>query len=379
MYRQYSSRNQRNRGIKVKNALQICLFVAICFWLIYQVKRSHDKNEEFEASGEKGFLDRGSVGGLIRIRRKNIHPLYEEIVTEKKQDDEATEEEETTEEDEHEVDKLNTEVDQEEDNVTDGAREDGIDRETEGEISDDGNGREPEISVEDGSHDRGDKSNHEAREDFHEADGASSSVTHDNHTWTAENEKEVRGITDQQHPENILEQENKENRSEEANDSEIQKRLEMDGGENNSDYSEKGLSLTEAPIDTNVEPSNTTTDVSAENPKLPEQNFTESVAKLDHDQGISTEGTSTEGSNLKTIGLQQANTSTLTVENYLLDSKSTGHTEPKTSESNGFSKPSNDTDSSAFARMTRSDHSLEDGTNTQKNKTVSDISVSINS
>ncbi|XP_042050592.1 uncharacterized protein LOC121795977 [Salvia splendens] len=330
MYRQYYSRNQRNRGIKLKYALRISLLVAICFWLIYQVERSHDKNEEFEASDEKEFLNRGSIGGLIRIRRKTIHPMYDETVSE----------EDATEEDEHEEEKLDAEVDQEEADITDGAREDGTVRESEGEIGDDSNGRKQETSVD---HERGDKSSHEDG-------GASSSLTHDNHTGMAENEEGVVRIFDQQHLEHILEQKNKENRGEELYDGEIKKWLKVNGGEisadanpssatqivtnitteeNNLDSSEKGSSLTEAPTDNNLESSNSTTDVSAEIPKSSEQNFTESVTELDQDQRIATEGTSTKGSNLKTIGLQQANASTLGMENYLADSKSTGHTEPK--------------------------------------------------
>ncbi|KAL1544336.1 hypothetical protein AAHA92_21204 [Salvia divinorum] len=322
MYRQYYSRNQRNRGIKLKYALQICLLVAICFWLIYQVERSHDKNEEFEASDEKSFW---------------------------KEHNEAVEEEETTEEDEHEEGNLDTEVDQAEDNITDGSREDGIVRKSVGEIGDDSNGRKPEKYVEYGDRDRGDKSNHEARAEFHKDGGASSSLSHDNRTWIAENEEGVVGISDQ-HLENILEQKNKENRGEEAYGGDIKKWLVVNGGEisndanpssatetvtnitteeNNLDSSEKSSSLTEAPTDNNLESSNSTTDVSAENSKSSEQNFTESLIELDHDQGIGTEGTSTKGSNLKTIGLQQANASTLAVENYLADSKSSGQTDPK--------------------------------------------------
>lgn len=333
MYRQYYNRNQRNRGIKLKYALQISLLVAICFWLIYQVERSHDKNEEFEASDEKEFLNRGSIGGLIRIRRKTIRPIYDEIASE----------EDTAEEDEHEEEKLDAEVDQEEANITDGAREDGTVRESEGEIGDDSNGRKQEKSVEYGDHERGDKSSHGDG-------GASSSLTHDNHAGMAVNVEGVVGISGQQHLEHILEQKNKENRGQEVYAGEIKKWLEVNDGEisddanlssatqivtnitaeeNNLDSSEKGSSLTEAPTDNSLESSNSTTDVSAEIPKLSEQNFTDSVTELDQDQRIATEDTSTKGSNLNTVGLQQANASTLGVENDLADSKSTGHTEPK--------------------------------------------------
>ncbi|CAD5176126.1 unnamed protein product [Musa acuminata subsp. malaccensis] len=45
MLRQASSRSQRNKGLKVRNVLQICLLVAVCFWLLYQMKHTYDKKK----------------------------------------------------------------------------------------------------------------------------------------------------------------------------------------------------------------------------------------------------------------------------------------------------------------------------------------------
>ncbi|KAH0468911.1 hypothetical protein IEQ34_002143 [Dendrobium chrysotoxum] len=48
MMRQSSSRNQRYKGgLRFRHFLQICLLLAICIWLVYQVKHSHDKKRAF--------------------------------------------------------------------------------------------------------------------------------------------------------------------------------------------------------------------------------------------------------------------------------------------------------------------------------------------
>ncbi|KAH6813461.1 hypothetical protein C2S51_022479 [Perilla frutescens var. frutescens] len=320
MYRQYSSRIQRNRGIKVKHALRICLLVAVCFWLIYQAKHSH------EESDAEGFMHGGgSSGGLIKIRWKDLRALNQETVTENKQHNEATEEEETTEEvennleerstgkkveeedeavrDEHEVGKLDTQVDREEDNITDDAGVDG----TEGEISDDGNGRKQENSVEDGSH---------AREEFYNADDASSAVTHDNHTQATENP------------------------GKEAYNGEMKKRLEVDGGEMSEDANPSSAT----DIETKENNLDSWLTVS------PNDTLEASISTTD--QG----NTSTKGSNLKAIITLQL------LNNSALDSNTTSDAASKNSESNfeDFSEASNDT----LVRITRSDDSLQ-----QKNET----------
>ncbi|CAL9162235.1 unnamed protein product [Musa hybrid cultivar] len=49
MLRQVSSRNHRAKGgFKAKNALQICMLVAVCVWLLYQMKHSHDRRKAYE-------------------------------------------------------------------------------------------------------------------------------------------------------------------------------------------------------------------------------------------------------------------------------------------------------------------------------------------
>ncbi|KAK8952908.1 hypothetical protein KSP40_PGU004084 [Platanthera guangdongensis] len=49
MMRQSSSRNQRSKGgFKLRHFIQVFLLVAICIWLVYQVKHSRDKKRAFE-------------------------------------------------------------------------------------------------------------------------------------------------------------------------------------------------------------------------------------------------------------------------------------------------------------------------------------------
>ncbi|PQQ10772.1 neurofilament medium polypeptide [Prunus yedoensis var. nudiflora] len=52
MLKQSPSRNQRSKGFKVKHALQMFLLLAICIWLLYQLKHSHDKKAYEESSAK---------------------------------------------------------------------------------------------------------------------------------------------------------------------------------------------------------------------------------------------------------------------------------------------------------------------------------------
>lgn len=53
MLRQVTSRNQRSKGFTVKNALQVCLLVFVCAWILYQIKHSHDKKKGYDERGSK--------------------------------------------------------------------------------------------------------------------------------------------------------------------------------------------------------------------------------------------------------------------------------------------------------------------------------------
>ncbi|XP_074565206.1 uncharacterized protein LOC141821751 [Curcuma longa] len=45
MMRQASIRNQRSKGLRIKNVLQICILTVMFFWLLYQLKHSYDKKK----------------------------------------------------------------------------------------------------------------------------------------------------------------------------------------------------------------------------------------------------------------------------------------------------------------------------------------------
>ncbi|KAM1155524.1 hypothetical protein ACFX13_026996 [Malus domestica] len=60
MNNQSTGRNQRPaKGLKVKQAIQIALILAVCFWLLYEMKQSHDKDHS-ESSKDKASEERGS-------------------------------------------------------------------------------------------------------------------------------------------------------------------------------------------------------------------------------------------------------------------------------------------------------------------------------
>ncbi|PHT29371.1 hypothetical protein CQW23_31048 [Capsicum baccatum] len=244
MYKQSPGRNHRSKGIKVKNVLQICLLLAVCFWLIYQVKHSHDKKREFDEDDTKSSTKTESSNELLRLGRKDL-PRIEELDTvhgtHKEEPEDETEEEEEgnkhegedqeekndehredevddhdqekndehrengeeevddhdeekndehsedgeDEVDDHDQEKSDVELDQQE-NIVDEDTEKGEDNEKETEE------RDAEVneehSLEDHDHDEDSSSSHEAREEHYKADDASSAVTHDTVVTTTENE-----------------------------------------------------------------------------------------------------------------------------------------------------------------------------------------------
>ncbi|RRT66444.1 hypothetical protein B296_00017832 [Ensete ventricosum] len=70
MLRQVSSRNHRRKGeFRAKNALQICIFVAVCVWLLYQMNHSHARRKAYAES-----FDRGQQSDITRYGRKDLLP-----------------------------------------------------------------------------------------------------------------------------------------------------------------------------------------------------------------------------------------------------------------------------------------------------------------
>ncbi|KAL2537286.1 spore wall protein 2-like [Forsythia ovata] len=256
MYRHSPSRNPRSKGIRVKHILQIFL-LAVCIWLIYQVKHSHDKKKEFDQSNKTSL--RGGVSNeILKLGRKDIHEKEEEMVAknEKHGKEETTfeeEEEEIEEEpedkteekeeeeagggndqiDESEEEKSDAEVDQGEDFIDDEKeRDEGDENESEEGDSEDNNGQiEKEISLEDSDDDGDDRNIHEAREENYKADDASSAVTHDAEILADENENGSLGKLNVLTETDILEVEKKETDTEDINFEENKTEVEAESGE----------------------------------------------------------------------------------------------------------------------------------------------------
>lgn len=359
MYRQSPGRNHRSKGIKVKNVLQICLLLAVCFWLIYQVKHSHDKKKEFDESDAKAV----SGDELIRLGRKDIQTRVDGTLN--KDDDshdEPSDEEEVNgeevEENKHEEDEVEDkkvdvkeddddetdEHEQEKSDAEDGEeREDGDENETQNTESEDGHSQVEKESIAEGTdHDGDDGETHGAREEHYKADDASSAVTHDNEHVENSN----------QQPENNLEAESKEN--------ENRKELEVEGGrasnvttgeskedllDNLTNVSSPNNTVTQESNDHLM--SNTTVDHG-----LPSENVTQTKPELGNAQGNLTESVSES----QTIDLDRSNNSISNVEGTQLDSNST------ISATKEFPNSSNN---SASENIPSPESSMEAGNNTE--------------
>ncbi|GJZ88296.1 hypothetical protein Tco_0660078 [Tanacetum coccineum] len=223
MYRNSPVRNPRAKGIKVKNVLQVCLLVAVCFWLIFQVKRSHDKRKEFDASDNKVSLSSLTRSGdeIAKLGRKDLQPKLEKTGNvgqeeEEEQDEHDENKGEDEEQDEHD-DNKHEEEEQDEDKIEeekDDGRDDEIDEneqekpdveidreevdvvgeEKETEESDEKENENENVSEEKDVQSQtenevsSEEHTHEAREENYKADDASSAVTHTGRTLGTENE-----------------------------------------------------------------------------------------------------------------------------------------------------------------------------------------------
>ena len=272
------SRNQRSKGFKVKHILQICLLLAVCFWLIYQVKHSHDKKKEFDANDGKISSNMQVGNEVVKFGRKDLHPRMDEGAKSEKHGEEENEEEEEEskhdEEQEEEESKHDEEQEEEEskaDGREDEGREDGSDEidendqeKTEEEMLEEekeereGEGDEKEIGekeseekdelsenekeMDDRDHDDGSRNSHEAREEHYKADDASSAVAHDTQTNGGEADKM------EDFDENTLERETKPDNNEVSVDHKNSKAEEVELAENEAssnvtDSQEKGTKI----------------------------------------------------------------------------------------------------------------------------------------
>lgn len=201
MYRHSPVRNQRSKGIKIKHVLQVCLLIAVCFWLIFQVKRSHDKKKEFEANNNNPKISLNThADEIVKFGRKDLQPKLEESTTgtelqedtqEQDDDDENKHEEEEQDEDkieeggggddeidENEQEKSNMEIERDEVDIVDEDKEI-ADKEIEDKETEEGDGDESQTGTtvdhdEDGT--TSTEHTHEAREEHYKADDASSAV-----------------------------------------------------------------------------------------------------------------------------------------------------------------------------------------------------------
>lgn len=72
MIKKSPGRNPRAKGVKVKHVLQMCVLIAVCFWLIYQVKHSHDKKKELDETDAKVSVKAENDDAVLKLGRKDI-------------------------------------------------------------------------------------------------------------------------------------------------------------------------------------------------------------------------------------------------------------------------------------------------------------------
>ncbi|XP_041021255.1 uncharacterized protein LOC121262731 [Juglans microcarpa x Juglans regia] len=188
MLKQSPSRNQRSKSFKVKHAIQVCLLLAICIWLLYQVKHSHERKKASEENSRKVSEKILSGHEIIKLGRKDLHPQLEEtdLETERKELEQVIEEskpEEIDDErgggDDEMVGRDFERVDEAESEEVDDLI-DGEDRERGGseELDDEGNGNQIEDGsfLEDDAQIEEERNTQEAREENYKGDDASNAV-----------------------------------------------------------------------------------------------------------------------------------------------------------------------------------------------------------
>lgn len=84
MLKQSPSRNLRSKGnFKVKDALQICVLLVICIWLLYQAKQTYNKKvSDLENSINKIPKEAHTGHELLKLGRKDINPRLGELAAE---------------------------------------------------------------------------------------------------------------------------------------------------------------------------------------------------------------------------------------------------------------------------------------------------------
>nr|GME15173.1 myb-like protein X [Ipomoea batatas] len=216
MYKQSpSGRMNRSRGFKVKNVLQICVLLAVCLWLVYQVKQSHEKKKQFEGNESSLSQKTGSSDGGPNLGRKYL-PDSKGIAN-------------SDEERGMEVEEDEPEQDNNSERKNDGGRGGGDDdleehdrEKNDGEVEREdeavGEERDSDDNSEDNENDEDSGSKHEAQEVLYKADDASSAVTHDTQEVTTENENSSTEEVSENAEVNVLEQAGEVNNDKEISD-----------------------------------------------------------------------------------------------------------------------------------------------------------------
>ncbi|KAI3460113.1 hypothetical protein Pfo_016776 [Paulownia fortunei] len=119
MLKQSPSRNLRAKRLKVKHALQIFVLIAVCIWLLYQVKQSYNKKGALEERPAQVSEYGENEYQILKTGRKHLKPRLDEFAAEfeKHGDEEA-------------------ELEDEESKVRDNEGEENIDRDEETDAGD---------------------------------------------------------------------------------------------------------------------------------------------------------------------------------------------------------------------------------------------------
>jgi len=128
MIKRSPSRNPRSKGIKAKHVLQICLLLGVCFWLIYQVKHSHDKKKELEGKDASFSQKTLSHDVLPKLGRKDPHPGLQDKTSEKNEEEDTGMDEEGNKKEENRYEKEDEEEGGQEGG---GTKDDEVEREEE--------------------------------------------------------------------------------------------------------------------------------------------------------------------------------------------------------------------------------------------------------
>ncbi|KAM1729575.1 hypothetical protein ACFX12_019942 [Malus domestica] len=185
MLKQSPSRNQRSKGFKVKHAVQISLLLAICIWLLYQLKHSHDKKAYEESSGTiSGKMQKGDA--IIKLGRRDLYPRVDETSLdngrhkEKEDSEEEMDESKSDEIDGHDLERAEEESEAVEDLI------DEEDTEREEESEEQESDEEILKLLDDQSRSEDTRNTEEMREEHYKADDASGAVKQNIQTLSTE-------------------------------------------------------------------------------------------------------------------------------------------------------------------------------------------------